>query len=229
MRLDAQKGTRNSLTLHTSSIPWGGTAQYQENFSAHDSPMGEVRVCEWVQASTAVWDAAKEAYLSLTPSRLLSHEVCEEGQGMHRKRLGEWQPVLLEGIKEQGSYELNCRLHQEVHPQASMGILHSDLPTGPHTHPVLCIHHPPSCLTGSLCAPPMVVRVSFGKYLVIMGWKSAWICRSGRDHTWALLHHWKVEEGLPASVLVCCSIKRRTISLRIQPEEGVRSMEQVYS
>lgn len=48
--------------------------------------------------SPAVWDPPREAPFSLTPSRVLSLELHDLGSGS-RKKLGEQQIELLEGVK----------------------------------------------------------------------------------------------------------------------------------
>lgn len=66
---------RDNLTLSMSSLSQGDTAKGREKSSlAHDISHGKEK--EWVSTHLpSCMEAAKGAYFSVTPSRVLSHEL----------------------------------------------------------------------------------------------------------------------------------------------------------
>ena len=82
------EGKRNSFTLPTSPLLQGGTAQPKRALLACNfSHRGKGENMYEHLASTAVWDAAKEAHLSLA-SRVLSHELTGKQSAVGRPGFG---------------------------------------------------------------------------------------------------------------------------------------------
>lgn len=116
-------------------------------------PRGKMSVCEWAPISPSVQDAATQANFSLTPSRLLNHELHDwqwKGRG---ENLEDCQIGFSEDIKGNESYKLQHRLYQEAHPPAVGDALPLDFPQLVHGHPqhsTCLIHTHPHSVAGSL-------------------------------------------------------------------------------
>lgn len=126
-------GKRNSLTLPASYFLMAAQLKAERNIPNHDFFCEGEWVCEWTSpACMSVQVAGKRVYCSLTPSRVLNHELINWGG---RKRPGEQQV----GTLSQGAFQ-------------RMWILLSALQTPSSSLPVsywqqLTLQHP---LTGSV-------------------------------------------------------------------------------